>query len=264
MSSALTIVRCYMRLSLQQEMAYRADFWSSVVGSLLNAASGLLGLVVVFSHTETIRGWDVNQTTAVLGTWLLLAGLRGIVLDPSLDALSGMNGEVWTGQFDYTLLRPVGLQFHVSVRKWRLLALLDVVLGAAVMAAALSRIGQPIGIGSILLFLALVTTGVLIVYSILLLLSSLVFLSPGFFFTWIFNALFPAGRYPLQFYPRWLRALLTWVVPVGIVATAPAGAITGSLSAGTALTSVGVAVLFLTVASWSFRRAVRKYTGASS
>ena len=264
MNRIVSIVGNYIRLSVQQEMAYRSDFWSAVLGSVLRVVAGLLGVGVIFSHADSINGWGVDQTMAVLGTWLLAGGLRGIVLDPSLDALSGMEGEVWTGQFDYTLLRPIGLQFHVSVRKWRLLSLFDVAFGVAVLAVALHRGGIPIGLSPLLLFLLLLAVGITVTYSILLFLSSLVFLSPGFFFTWIFNALFPAGRYPLSFYPKWMRVILTWIVPVGIIATVPADAITGRLTAGAALTAIGVAVLFFTLATLAFRRAVRKYTGASS
>ena len=60
----------------------------------------------------------------------VLGALRRLFIGPSLESLAGMDGEIWTGQFDFTLLRPVDVQFLASVRYWRPLALLDLVLGA--------------------------------------------------------------------------------------------------------------------------------------
>jgi hypothetical protein len=57
--------------------------------------------------------------------------------------------------------------------------------------------------------------GVTILYAILLAFTGLVFWSPGFLFTWVFDGVFQMARYPVGLYPGWLRLALTWVVPVG-------------------------------------------------
>ena len=55
-----------------------------------------------------------------------------------------MEGEVWTGRFDFTLLRPVNTQFLASFAHWRLFALFDLVLGLGVLGAGgRSASGQP-------------------------------------------------------------------------------------------------------------------------
>jgi ABC-2 type transport system permease protein len=73
-----------------------------------------------------------------------VGALRGLVIGPQLEALAGMDGEVWTGQFDFTLLRPVNTQFLASVRKWRLFALVDLVFGLASSGAAIVQLHQPL------------------------------------------------------------------------------------------------------------------------
>ena len=35
------------------------------------------------------------------------------------------------------------------------------------------------------------------------------------------------GRYPVGLYPGWLRLVMTWIVPVGVMTTVPAQALTG-------------------------------------
>ena len=66
-------------------------------------------------------------------------------------------------------------------------------------------------------------------FASLLAFAGLVFWSPGFLFTWLFDGIFQMARYPLGMYPGWLRLVLTWIVPVGVITTIPAQAITGTL-----------------------------------
>ena len=74
--------------------------------------------------------------------------------------------------------------------------------------------------------------GVVVLYSVLLALASLIFWSPGFLFTWIFDGIFQMARYPVGIYPGWLRWCLTWIIPVGIMTTVPANVFRGAASWG--------------------------------
>jgi ABC-2 type transport system permease protein len=57
---------------------------------------------------------------------------------------------------------------------------------------------------------------------------------------------------------------LTWVVPVGVMTTVPAQALTGELPAGTLIGSVTLAATLLVGASALFRFGLRRYSSASS
>jgi ABC-2 type transport system permease protein len=94
--------------------------------------------------------------------------------------------------------------------------------------------------------------------------SGLVFWSPGFLFTWLFNALFQMARYPVGLYPGWLRLVLTWIVPVGVMTTVPAQALSGTASTGVLLGSVALAAAFFAGATVLFRTGLRRYASASS
>lgn len=260
----LKLVRAFATASSQNELAYQANFWISLLHSLLNLVTGVLGLVVLFSQVETIRGWDFTSTLALLGAYLTIGALRGLFLGPSLEALAGMDGEVWTGQLDFTLLRPADVQFLASFRHWRPLALLDLALGVGVLGLALSRLSPGLAPVHLLTFGLTLIVAVTILYAILLAFAGLVFWSPGFLFTWIFEALFQLARYPVGLYPGWLRLVLTWVVPVGLMTTVPAQALTGSLPPGVLPGSIGLALALLLAASILFRAGLRRYASASS
>lgn len=249
--------------SARTEAASRANLWVAVLHSIVDMGTGVLGLAVLFGRVETVRGWDIASTLALLGVYTIVGAVRDLCIGPSLESLSGAGGEVLTGRFDYILLRPVSAQFLASFRVWKPLAAMDLILGLGVLAAAMIRLGTALTATGILSFVATLAAGIVVLYSMLLALTSLVFRSPGFLFTWAFDAFFQTARYPTGIYPGWLRFVLTWVVPVGITVTVPAEALTRGLPAWAAPACMVLAAALLAGASLLFRRGLRRYAGAS-
>ena len=258
------LIAAFMRASFQEESAYRANFFISLLTSLLNLATGVLGIVVLFGQIDTVQGWNLASTLALLGVYLTVSALRQLFIGPSLDALSGMDGEIWTGAFDFTVLRPVDTQFMASFRKWRWFASIDLLLGLGVLVTAVVQLGVTLSLGQVLAFLLTLFSGMLILYAILLVFAAIIFWSPGVLFTWVFDGIFQLGRYPLGMYPGWLKLILTWVVPVGVITTIPAQALLGSLTLPGLLTSLGLALVLVTAASILFRVGLKRYASASS
>ena len=254
------LIAAFMRASLQQELAYRSNFWISLLNSLLSLVVGVLSLQVIFAQVDSLRGWDHSQALTLLGVYLIVSALRGLFIGPSLEELAGMGQEVMTGRFDFTLLRPVDTQFLVTFRVWRLSSLVDLAVGVGVIVAA-----RPVNAAAHLpAFLLALLAGAAVLYSLLLAFTALVFWSPGFTFTWVFDAFFQLARYPVVIYPGWLRVLLTWLVPVGLMTTVPAQALTGSAAPQTLAAGAALALALLGASSLFFRRALRRYASASS
>jgi ABC-2 type transport system permease protein len=260
----LRLIASFLRLSAQGEAAYRANFYVSMLNSLLNFATGVLGVVVLFGQVRTVHGWSFPQSLALLGVYLILSALRGLFIGPSLNVLAGLDGEIWKGTFDFTMLRPINIQFLVSFRYWRPFALIDLALGVGVLGLALEQLRQALNLWNIIAFVLTLGAGVVVLYAILLAFAGLVFWSNGFLFTWVFDGLFQMARYPLALYPGWVRLVLTWIVPVGIMTTIPAQAISGKLSMGMLIGSIVVALVMLSGASFLFNIAIRRYASASS
>ncbi len=260
----LRLIRSFFRTSVQEEMAHRSNFWISLLHSTLNLATGVLGVVVLFGQVESINGWDFASTLAILGVYLTVSALRGLFISPSLDALAGMDGEVWTGKFDFTLLRPVDVQFLASFRHWRPFRFFDLALGLSVLVVSGLRLGATLTLSDLLAFLSALLIGMLIMYAILLIFTGLVFWSPGFLFTWVFDGIFQMARYPVGIYPHWVQLILTWIVPVGLITTVPAQALIGNQSVGNFGLAALIASALLFAATRVFRSGLRHYNSASS
>lgn len=260
----IRILALFLRVSVQEEMAYRANFFISLLQSLLDLSVGVLSIVVLFSQITTIHGWNFAATLALLGTYLIISAIRAIVIGPSFESLAGLDGDIWTGHFDFTLLRPIPIQFHASFRRWRILPTIDLLLGIGVVVIATTQLAQLLTPLHILIFLIALLAGMLILYAILLFFASCVFWSPGFLFTWVFDGIFQMARYPLRLYPGWARLILTWLIPVGVMTTVPAQALTGDISFMTLAGTVIIAIVLVIGASVLFQTGLRRYASASS
>jgi ABC-2 type transport system permease protein len=260
----LKLIVAFFKISSQAELAYRVNFFIRLLHSGLNLLTGVLSLVVIFNQVEVIKGWDMPAALALLGVYLLLGALRGLFIGPSLESVAGMDGEIWTGTYDFTLLRPVDQQFLISFRHWRVFALIDLAMAVGVLVYALVLLGAQLTIGMLLSFILTLLAGVTLLYAALLAFSALVFWNPGFLFTWVINDLFQLARYPVGLYPGWLRLVLTWVIPVGLMTTIPAQALVGTLSPWMLVLTLAFTLVAFLVATWLFRQGLKKYTSASS
>jgi ABC-2 type transport system permease protein len=260
----LKLIKSFMRASLQQDLAYHANFWINLLHSLLNMVIAVAAILILFNQINDLNGWTFSSTLGVMAVFLIISALRGLFIGPSLETLVGMGQEVWNGNFDFSLIRPVNIQFLVTFRIWRFFALLDLGLGLGVLIYSAIQSNDPITWFNWLLFAIALFSGTLIIYGLLLGLSALAFWSPGFLITWVFDALFQLARYPIGIYPPFIRILLTWIIPIGLITTIPAQALSGQIGIGMVLTSLAVAGLLLIFASLLFHRGIRRYHSASS
>jgi ABC-2 type transport system permease protein len=260
---ALTVIRTYLKLGLLNVMQYRADFFLQVISIVIGLGTQLIGLAVVFGQTDEIGGWTQNDMIALLGIQLLVRGLIGLLIRPSMEQM--MEG-IRMGTLDFMLTKPADSQLLASVARLDVASSADVVAGSAVLAIALGRLGSAIGPGEAIGFVVVLLSGLVIIYAFLLILSTFAF--------WfvklenilvIFNTMFEsAGRWPITIFPGWMRVSLTFVIPVAFAVTVPAQSLTGRLTPLLALGAVALAAAFAMAARWFWGFGLKHYTGASA
>lgn len=260
----LRLLANFIRNAAQQELAFRFHFIIQLFYTLLNLTTGILGLSIIFSQVPSIKGWQLGSALVLVGIFQILGALRGLVFGPSLDSLVGYAGALGNGGFDFILLRPVNVQFMASLRNWNLFSLLDVLLGCSVLGAGILALGQHISWLNLIMFMITISAAITILYSLLLIFTSLAFWRVNFEFTWVFNSLFQLARYPADVYPGWLRLIITWIIPVGFITTIPAQAISQGLSPIMLLACCMLALGLLSLATLLFHIGLRKYSSASS
>ncbi|MBI2855103.1 MAG: ABC-2 family transporter protein [Chloroflexi bacterium] len=258
----LRLFGAFLRASIVGEAAYRINFFIQLFESLLSLGISLAGLAVIFSHADTLGGWRPDEVLALVGVYFLVGGVIGLVIQPGMEQLIE---SVRNGTLDFTLTKPEDAQFIVSIRRVEIWKLMDIVLGLGVLAAALVRLGQEIGVLQAAEFVGMLLAGAVIIYSFWLILATL-----SFWFVRvenilvIFQSMYEAGRWPVSLYPGWLRYGLTFIVPVAFATTVPAEALTGRLGWETMLGAVAMALVLLVVSRVFWRAGLRRYSGASA
>lgn len=260
--STLRLLWTYFRVGVMGEAAYRVNFAVRLVQSLLGLVTALGALAVVFTYTDTLGGWNADQLVALVGVYILVGGVIGLVIQPSLETFIE---SVRDGTLDFQLTKPEDAQLLVSIQTVDIWEALNLAMGGGVMAVALRRLGEAIGPTQAATFGVLLLAGGLIVYAFWLILATL-----SFWFVRvenilvIFQSVYEAGRWPVSIYPGWLRFGLTFLVPVTFAVTVPAEALTGRISTPTALLATGLAAALLVVSRSFWRFGVRRYSGASA
>jgi ABC-2 type transport system permease protein len=256
------LVATYFRLGALNELQYRANFWISLLQSALSLLSALGGMAVIFYHTDALGGWQPMELLALLGIYFLMSGFIGTFVQPSMERFLT---DIRLGTLDFVLTKPRDSQLLVSIRRISIWSLIDVLMGAVVLAIALVRLGRPFSIGQLLGFLVVLLAGAVIVYSFWLLLATIAF--------WfvkvenilvVFQSMYQAGRWPVSIYPAVLRVVLTFLVPVAFAVTVPAEAIVGRLTSETLALALVLAAAIFVAARAFWRFGVRNYSGASA
>jgi ABC-2 type transport system permease protein len=258
----LRLLKLFARTELQFALEYRANLLLDLFEELIIVVTSLIAVLILYDHTGAINGWTEAQMMELLGVYYLVQGAQAVIFESSFERFME---HVRMGTLDFILIKPVDSQFIVSTRHVQIPQLGQMVLGLIVLGYGVAQVGVGIGVLDAIWFAVTLVCGLLLVYSLLLVLSTL-----SFWFVRVENLLaifwsfLDAGRFPVDVYPGWLRVTLSTIVPIGIAVTVPAQAIAGRLDAAGLVSMLAGTVVVWLFASWFWRRGLRSYTGASA
>ncbi|AIZ44802.1 ABC transporter permease [Deinococcus radiopugnans] len=261
MTRYLRLIRIFTGATISAQLEYRANFIGAVLSSLGQVGVALLAIGVLFGQgSDTVGGWTFREALLVTGFFILTEGFIAVFIQPSMSRIADA---IRTGSMDFTLLKPVDAQFSVSTRYLNVLRVPDILIGLGLIVYAAS--GLTTTLGGVLIAAVLYASALTIVYCIWLALSTTAF---WFVKTQnvaeLFNGIFGAGRFPVTAFPLPVRFALTFIVPIALITTVPAQAMTGRLSPALAMASPLVAAGLFAVTRLFWLRAVASYTSASS
>ena len=260
--NGLRLAGTFLRIGVLNELQYRVNFWFSLVQSLISVGTSLAVLALVFSNTDSLRGWSAGELLVVMGVYVLVGGLIKMLVQPNMQQLME---DVQRGTLDFVLTKPADGQLLVSVRRVQLWQGIDVLVGVGLLVVATVRLPGTVPVPAVLGFVLALGLGAVAIYCFWLLLSTIAFwvtrLDP---LVELFDGMYQAGRWPISIYPGWLQVGFTVLVPLAFAVTVPASALAGRASGWLLLGSVGFTAALAAVTRWVWRLALRRYSGASS
>ncbi len=258
----INLIWSYLRIGIANEMQYRVNFFIQLLQSFIALATGLIGLWLVFSHTNELGGWSQPELLAVMGIYMLMGGVIQTAIQPNMQRLMD---EIQNGTLDFALTKPVDSQIIISIREFRFWQLTDVIVGFVVLIVAVIQMQTKVGVWQALAFIAALILGGIMIYCFWLILTTTAFwLIRIWEMVNLFQGLYAAGRWPVGIYPDWLRVGLTFLVPVAFAVTVPAEALTNRLTSTTMLGALALTIFFVALSRFIWRLGVKSYSGASA
>jgi ABC-2 type transport system permease protein len=258
----LRLIWLFARISIQNEAAYRFDFYLRIVTTLAQLGGELIGLWTIFSNTRTVAGWNVYQVLILLGVFRVMTGTIGMLIAPNMRRIME---DIRHGTLDFVLTKPINSQFYVSFRTVLIWKLSDIVMGLALALVGSVCLAASISAADVLGFGLMVACGAVIIQSFWLMLATcVIWLTRIDNIEMVFWNVFEAGRYPIDIYRPWVRWMLTYVLPLAFLTTIPAGVLAGKTGAGAVISALIAAPLMLVLSTTFWRFGLRHYSGASA
>ena len=258
----LKVLGVFYKAALLADLEYRANFLAHLLLSVLGIGWSVASVSIFFLHTDHIGDWSFHEVLVVLGLFQLFIGLVDALLTPNvLDFTEHLR----LGTMDFILTKPLNSQFHASLRRINVWRLADALLGLGTIVYAVARLQASPALDRVLMFVSLGVCAAIILYAIIMLL-----ITSAFWFVQLENVMellftfYEAGRFPVNIFPAWVRALLTFVVPIAFITSVPASVLLGRLNGEFVLYAAGVAAALFTASALFWRFAVRHYSSASS
>ena len=259
----LSLYAALWRNSVIREMSFKVSFLMWLVVEALWFALQLCFIGVLYLHTESIGSWTKWQVVALVGTSHLIQQLFTAIFLTNLTALSE---HIRTGKLDFMLLLPVNTRFLVSFRQVDLGGFISAVGALCVIGYALHRLGHTPGVAQVAGFFLLVLVGILIHYSLMLMLSATSFWTvraQGI--VWGYYNLFNIARLPDEAFRGPFKAVFTFVLPMLLVSNVPVKLLVDKLGSPVEiLLLVALAAIIFAASELLWRTALKRYTSASS
>src|SRR5205823_14194241 len=130
------------KVGVLNELQYRVNFFLNVLQALIQVATGLVVISLVYSHTARLNGWTEPELLSLLGVQILLGGVIHTFVQPNMERLME---DVQQGTLDYALTKPEDAQLLVSVRQVRIWQLVEVVSGLVLLIVGLTGVDSSVG-----------------------------------------------------------------------------------------------------------------------
>lgn len=256
-------LRLWLTLTNQSFMRQLLDRWNAcmfLLGKILRFGFFTVFLFALFANTPTIKGYSREQ--------MLFFFLTFNVLDTAAQLfyreVYRFRPMVVSGDFDLVLTKPASALFRALAGGADPLDFYMLFLYAGALVYVIFQLGS-FTVAGVIAYLVLLANGFMIATGFHVLVLSLAILTTEVDHAiMIYRDLTMMGRVPVDIYQQPIRAILTFVLPVGLMVTVPAQAFLGLLTPRVVLFSLLFGLLFLVLCLRVWRYALSQYASASS
>jgi ABC-2 type transport system permease protein len=214
MKKHITLLGAYFAQFLKTRLAYKWDFFISILTSFSATVLSLVFVWVLFGKIPHLNGWSFDEVLFIYGFSLAPLGFFNVL---SLNLYQFSEVYLVEGKFDRVLLRPLDTLYQVLFEAFRLESLQEVVTGCVLMYYAAGNLGYSFTWMDWLWFFPMLVCAAILYISIFVL-----FTSVSFWFEDRIGIVPPVynmiafGRYPITIYNTFIQFMLSWIIPFAL------------------------------------------------
>jgi len=247
-------------LELSSEMAYKTNFIIKSLALMLADFVGPLIIILIYSSSSGIPGWSFEEFILFHGTFIFVTGLsHAFLIILPLQVIENVR----EGTFDKILVKPFNPLLYLTFSSIDLEGFAEVFAGLVLIIWAFVKLNIIVFSLNTLLYLFMILTAFVLLYSLMVLISSFAFLFVKSF--GLFDLLFKlldVGRYPMSIYGFEMRFIFTFILPIAVVSFYPASALLGTLNLVSLIEILIPIIIFLVFSILMWNIAIKKYTSA--
>ncbi|MBU1142415.1 MAG: ABC-2 family transporter protein [Firmicutes bacterium] len=258
----LKIYGIFLKQYIKRLMEYRVDFLIGMFAFIFTQAAGLLFLYIIFQNINALAGFSIDEILLMYAISLLPRGIDHLLF----DNLWLLPRTVRQGSMDRYLLRPINTLYQFIIERFQPDAFGEIFLGTALLIVTLGRLDFAITLYNITGLLSIVFVGTFIYTGLKLLTSSTSFwLKNSYPLMQITYNISDYTKYPILIYPKFIRLLMTFIIPFALISYYPALYLLGQMEyltvMGYLVTVTGVLV-FLGLFVW--KKGLKHYESTGS
>jgi ABC-2 type transport system permease protein len=268
MAASSSIIHRYTRIwwrlvgiSFANNSASRLEFVCYVISKLLRMAFFFIFAYTLVTKTGSYAGYAQGEVLL----FATMMNLIDIALQLFYRGLTILPRLIRSGDFDFTLVRPVSPFFWSTFCIFDFFDLTTAPVGIGLFFYAVYLLPYDPSLSAWALGLFCTLIGFALAMLVNILISSLAFWSPeienG---VWLYRDLSYISRFPSEIFPRAIQWILTFVIPVFMIAAFPAKALMGRLPTTLIIASVVLTILLALFTRHIWKTGLSRYTSASS
>lgn len=246
----------FLKASLKEILIYRLDCIVGIISQIITQLVEIIFIWIVFQNTENIAGWDFRQILLLYGITLISISIS----DFCFDALYDLGPKyIKRGEFDKIMLRPVHPLLSIIGSSRAFTAIGYMGLGLFITINMFIQLAIPVTILLIVKIILFCIVGAAIIGAICTIFSIASFWTyRSNEVIWSFYKIYTFAQYPLDIYNKFIKILITMILPFAFVAYYPTMSYLGKNNYMIYLSPIIAVILWIiAIKVWNF--ALNKY-----
>lgn len=258
----LYILGLFVKNSVISQMEYRFNFITGIFVETAFLMAKLLYVVVVYKTNVHIDGLTPDTILMFIGTHILLTG---IYMGLFYNNFQRLTEYVRSGMLDLMMVKPISLQFLVSVRYIEVgMPIPNIIAGSVMIAIGWSASEIPFTFLNMVLFIAFLIAGTMMTYCIMIIPSLLSF--------WFVNttaaseisySIWDANNMPYMIYNKWIQRIGTFIIPVFIITNFAPLLVLHKLTGVELIWGILAPIVFFLLIRLLWKRALKVYSSSN-